>query len=149
MKIVQPNYTNVLDFSNPNLQIQNGELSEELKYQLALAWAVCATSISNTITLVNGRRLIGNGVGQQGRFKAAKLALSRVEYACRTILETEQSWDPSKKGFSIDEHELAAAVRTLMRGMVSAGDSFYPFPDGPLTLINAKAQLVCHLGLTT
>ena len=46
-----------------------------------LAWAVGCTSNSNTITIVKEGRLYGNGVGQQDRVGAAKLAIFRADDA--------------------------------------------------------------------
>jgi phosphoribosylaminoimidazolecarboxamide formyltransferase/IMP cyclohydrolase len=77
---------------------------------LVLAWAVGSTSNSNTITIVKGGRLVGNGVGQQDRVGAAKLAISRA--------------DEANQG----EADLLGAV--------AYSDSFFPFSDAPEVLID-------------
>ena len=103
----QPNYTNLLDVYGVELPPSETELAKNL----ALAWAVAATSNSNTITLVRDSMLIGNGVGQQDRVGAAELAISRAR----------------RSG-----HEVCGAV--------ACSDSFFPFPDGPEVLIRAGVK---------
>ncbi len=105
--LVQPNYTFVLDFAADYME-QHGELSEQAKKDLVLAWAVGSTSNSNTITIVKDCQLLGNGVGQQDRVGAAKLAVSRA---------TSRDHD--------------------VQGAAAYSDSFFPFPDGPLVLADA------------
>ena len=55
-----------------------GELSDAQKRDLILAWAICATSNSNTVTLTRDGGLLGNGVGQQDRVGCCELALKRA-----------------------------------------------------------------------
>jgi len=107
--LVQSPYDFVLDLS-PNGPINVWPDSSEpysvreysaLMRDLLLAWAVGSTSNSNTITLVRAGRVIGNGVGQQDRVGAAKLAIQRARDA---------GLDPT--------------------GAVAYSDSFFPFPDG-------------------
>ena len=127
----QPNYTFVLDLSHPEVKIWPARIATRAsarlrsvagggdwgnmgnKGDLLLAWAISATSNSNTITLVNGSKLIGNGVGQQDRVGCAELAIKRAKDAGH---DTE--------------------------GAVAASDSFFPFPDGPETLINAGIEAI-------
>ena len=80
---------------------------------MLLAWAIGSTSNSNTITLVKNEMLIGNGVGQQDRVGAAKLAIERAQRA---------------------GHEI--------QGASAYSDSFFPFPDGLQTLIDAGVKAV-------
>ncbi len=103
----QPNYTFILDLSSSDLA-KYGNATPTQEDDLLLAWAVGATSNSNTISLVKDGMLIGNGVGQQDRVGAAKLALMRAE---------RSKHDP--------------------KGAAAYSDSFFPFPDGPETLIDA------------
>ena len=102
--LAQPNYTFVPDFSHPDIEVI-GELTTEQEYQLLLASAIGRTSNSNTVTLVNDGMLIGNGVGQQDRVGACKLAVSRAEAAGHKVMEA-----------------------------VAYSDSFFPFADGPQVL---------------
>lgn len=88
---------------------------EELK-DIILAWAVGSTSNSNTITLVKEGRLYGNGVGQQDRVGAAKLAISRADEANNGKADLE--------------------------GAVAYSDSFFPFPDAPEVLINRGIKTI-------
>lgn len=105
---MQQNYTFVLDF-NSDLWLEHNDTPEaQAALDLLLAWAVGSTSTSNTITLVKEGMLIGNGVGQQDRVGAAKLAVLRAQEA----------------GHSIE-------------GATAYSDSFFPFSDGAEVLINA------------
>ena len=98
--LTQPNYTFVPEIKNKDI---------------LLAWAVGCTSNSNTITLVKEGRLVGNGVGQQDRVGAAKLAIFRADDATKFL--------DSK----IEQADLEDAV--------AYSDSFFPFPDAPEALI--------------
>jgi phosphoribosylaminoimidazolecarboxamide formyltransferase/IMP cyclohydrolase len=110
--LTQPNYTFVLDLNDPQLE-KIGELTAEQEGQLLLAWAIGSTSNSNTVCLVNDGKLIGNGVGQQDRVGACMLAINRAVGA---------------------DHEVAGAV--------AYSDSFFPFPDGPETLVRAGISAI-------
>lgn len=80
---------------------------------MVLAWAVGSTSNSNTITLVKGGQLIGNGVGQQDRVGCCELAVKRA---------------------------LDAGHAT--EGSVAYSDSFFPFPDAPAVLADAGVKAI-------
>jgi phosphoribosylaminoimidazolecarboxamide formyltransferase/IMP cyclohydrolase len=108
----QPNYTFVLDLEDSDLY-SHGELTPEQSADLLLAWAVGSTSNSNTITLVHGGQLIGNGVGQQDRVGGCALAVMRARDA---------------------GHDTAGAV--------AYSDSFFPFPDAPQALIDAGVSAI-------
>jgi phosphoribosylaminoimidazolecarboxamide formyltransferase/IMP cyclohydrolase len=110
--LVQPNYTFVPDLTDERLQ-KFGSPTAMQQSDLLLAWAIGATSNSNTITLVKDRQLIGNGVGQQDRVGAANLAITRAR----------------RSG-----HDVAGAS--------AYSDSFFPFPDGPQTLIEAGVKAI-------
>ncbi len=105
--LTQPNYTFVPEIKNENI---------------ILAWAVGATSNSNTITLVKDGRLVGNGVGQQDRVGAAKLAILRADEAARFA-------DSSTKESDLD-------------GATAYSDSFFPFPDAPEALMNRGVKTI-------
>lgn len=108
----QPNYTWTVDLKSSDVD-KTGDLTDAQARDLVLAWAICATSNSNTITLVQNGRLIGNGVGQQDRVGCCELALKRARDA---------------------GHNPAGAV--------AASDSFFPFPDGPEVLIKAGVKAI-------
>jgi len=110
--LLQPNYEFVPNFGNGEI-VKHGEAPPEMEKDMLLAWAVGSTSNSNTITLVKNGSLIGNGVGQQDRVGAAQLAIARARRS---------------------NHDL--------RGSVAYSDSFFPFPDGPQTLIEAGVQSI-------
>ena len=103
----QPNYTYVADLADPHLSA-TGRLDDARARDLVLAWAVGATSNSNTVTLVKDGQLIGNGVGQQDRVSCCELAIKRARDAGH-----------------------------VTEGAVACSDSFFPFPDGPGVLADA------------
>jgi phosphoribosylaminoimidazolecarboxamide formyltransferase/IMP cyclohydrolase len=105
--LAQPNYTFVPDFDRGGI-VKYGSATPMQECDMMLAWAIGSTSNSNTITLVKNDQLIGNGVGQQDRVGAANLAITRAR----------------RSG-----HNLTGAA--------AYSDSFFPFPDGPQTLIDA------------
>ena len=105
--LMQPNYMFVPNFGREEI-VKYGTATRAQEYEMMLAWAIGSTSNSNTITLVKNNQLIGNGVGQQDRVGAANLAINRAR----------------RSG-----HSLSNAV--------AYSDSFFPFPDGPRTLIEA------------
>ncbi|MEJ2184131.1 MAG: hypothetical protein P8Y66_11515 [Nitrospirota bacterium] len=110
--LLQPNYTYVLDLKDPDLK-KHGEASPEQEDDMLLAKAIGDTSNSNTVTLVKGGMLIGNGVGQQARVRGARLAVNLTGYA---------GHDP--------------------RGAVASSDSFFPFTDGVQVLHEAGVKAV-------
>jgi phosphoribosylaminoimidazolecarboxamide formyltransferase / IMP cyclohydrolase len=103
----QPNYAFTLDLADPAVR-RFGTLTPAQERDLLLAWAVGATSNSNTVTLVRDGQLLGNGVGQQDRVGACALAVSRARDA---------------------GHDTTGAA--------AYSDSFFPFPDAPRVLIEA------------
>jgi len=114
--LIQPNYTFVLDFANPEVKVfgNQGDWGNwGNKGDLLLAWAVSATSNSNTITLVKDAKLIGNGVGQQDRVGCCELAIKRSKDAGHNTQDA-----------------------------VASSDSFFPLPDGPGTLIKAGVKAI-------
>jgi len=111
--LAQPNYIFVLDFNHPKVEVLGNRGNKGDWGDLLLAWAICATSNSNTITLVKDSKLIGNGVGQQDRVGCCELALKRAKDAGHNT-----------------------------KGAVAAGDSFFPFADGPEVLIKAGVKTI-------
>lgn len=103
----QPNYTFVPKIDNDNV---------------ILAWAVGSTSNSNTITIVKDGRLYGNGVGQQDRVGAAKLAIFRADDAARFAD--------------------SAVEQSNLENATAYSDSFFPFPDAPEVLINRGIKTI-------
>lgn len=110
--LAQPNYEFTLNLKSKDIE-KIGDSNKELEEEMILAWAISSTSNSNTITLTRDNMLIGNGVGQQDRVGGCKLA----------ILRAEDSGHPTK-------------------GAVAASDSFFPFTDGPETLIKAGVKAI-------
>ncbi len=110
--LTQPNYAFVLDLKDPRVE-RNGNCTPEQENDLLLAWAIGSTSNSNTVTLVMGNQLIGNGVGQQDRVSCCELAIKRAKDA---------------------GHEVAGAA--------AYSDSFFPFPDGPEVLAKAGIKAI-------
>ena len=110
--LTQENFMIVLDLHHSEMK-KYGKASIEQETDMLLASGVCATSNSNTITIVKDRQLIGNGTGQQDRVGAAKLAIAKA------------------KQFKHD-----------IKGSVAVSDSFFPFPDGPKLLIDAGVSAI-------
>jgi len=126
----QPNYDFVQDLTAENMQ-QYGELTDQQRQDMILAWAVGSTSNSNTITLVKNGQLIGNGVGQQDRVGAGQLAISRTTIE---LPEIEDKGDKLELRVILDKHKL--------EGAVAYSDSFFPFPDGPELLVKAGVKAI-------
>jgi len=121
--LTQPNYTFIPDFKEATVEGDREILNKEkIISDLILAWAIGSTSNSNTITIVKDGKLIANGVGQQDRVGAAKLALSRADDAYFSLFG-----DNSKV-------ELADSV--------AYSDSFFPFSDGPKVLIDRGIKII-------
>jgi len=115
----QPNYTFVLELDKTKAfygMLGAGPKTFKMfQENMLLAWAICATSNSNTITIVKNRMLIGNGVGQQARVWAAKLAKMRA---------------------------MDAGHYNMLEGSVACSDSFFPFPDAVQILIEAGVKAI-------
>lgn len=110
--MVESNYTNILDLHSPDI-IKYGEATPEQERDLLVAWSICATSNSNTITIVKDEMLIGNGVAQTSRVMAAEVAVLSAR----------------KLGHNIE-------------GAVAVSDSFFPFNDGIEVLIDAGVKTI-------
>jgi len=115
----------VLDFAADHMD-QYGDLTNQQKRDLVLAWGVGSTSNSNTITIAKEGMIIGNGVGQQDRVGAGQLALSRTTIE---LPEFEDEGDSLIMKVRLDKKKL--------EGAVAYSDSFFPFADGPSLLVRA------------
>jgi phosphoribosylaminoimidazolecarboxamide formyltransferase/IMP cyclohydrolase len=126
----QPNYDFIIDFKAGYMKI-SGDLSEDQKKDMVLAWGIGSTSNSNTVTLVKDGQLIGNGVGQQDRVGAAQLALMRTT---NDFPELSEEGGQVIIKISLDKNKLA--------GSIAYSDSFFPFPDGPELLAKAGIKAI-------
>ena len=122
----QPNYTFVPDLSTISRSILDIVDIEVLR-NVVLAWAIGCTSNSNTITIVKDGRLYGNGVGQQDRVGAAKLAIFRADEAIM---------------FNCVRQDLTQEIKADLENAVVYSDSFFPFPDAPEVLINRGIKTI-------
>ena len=120
----QPNYTFVPELSRMPFA---KELSRGILDSVVLAWAIGCTSNSNTITIVKEGRLFGNGVGQQDRIGAAKLAIFRADEATM---------------FNCVRQDLTQEIKADLENAVVYSDSFFPFPDAPEVLINRGIKTI-------
>jgi phosphoribosylaminoimidazolecarboxamide formyltransferase / IMP cyclohydrolase len=93
--------------------VKYGSATAQQEKDMLLAKAICDTSNSNTITLVSGGALVGNGVGQQARVYGAQLAITR-----------------------------ATACQHSIIGASAASDSFFPFVDGVEALTEAGVKAI-------
>ena len=121
--LTQPNYTFIPNLSEATIE-GNKEIikNEQIVSDLILAWAIGSTSNSNTITIVKNGKLIANGVGQQDRVGAAKLAIMRADDAVNAL----------------DEKNIQADLS----GTIAYSDSFFPFPDGPKVLTDRGVKII-------
>ncbi|OGJ19994.1 hypothetical protein A2553_01440 [Candidatus Nomurabacteria bacterium RIFOXYD2_FULL_42_12] len=97
-----------------------------------LAWAIGSTSNSNTITIVKDGRLYGNGVGQQDRVGAAKLAIFHADDTTNFTKDLEVLPPLGGKTSKLADLENAVAY----------SDSFFPFPDAPEVLISRGVKTI-------
>ncbi|MCH2139695.1 MAG: bifunctional phosphoribosylaminoimidazolecarboxamide formyltransferase/IMP cyclohydrolase [Phycisphaerales bacterium] len=82
-----------------------------------IAWVAAKHAASNAITIAADNHLIGLGAGQVDRLSAARIAVSKA-------------------------HEVLADAHAP----VAASDAFFPFSDGPQTLIDAGVSCLIHPG---
>ncbi|MCX6723999.1 MAG: hypothetical protein NT155_02355 [Candidatus Staskawiczbacteria bacterium] len=157
--LAQPNCTFLLDFNDPDIKVF-GPRNPAVEADLLIAWAIGATSNSNTITIVKDGMLIGNGVGQQDRIIAARLARDRaldaghgnpvdlVAVATKAIgglyAGNLPGVSPSFKEVAkvAVESALAAITKDRLEGAVAYSDSFFPFPDAAEVLIDAGVKAI-------
>jgi len=86
---------------------------------LRIAWGICQAAVSNTIVIVQNGTLLGIGAGDPKRNQAAQTAVSIAQ---------------------------AGALKDRVVKAVAASDSFFPFPDGAETLIDAGVKVILHSG---
>jgi phosphoribosylaminoimidazolecarboxamide formyltransferase/IMP cyclohydrolase len=119
----QPNYTFIPDFKEANVEGDKDILNKEnIISDLILSWAIGSTSNSNTITIVRDGKLLGNGVGQQDRVGAAKLAISRADDAAASLYESN--------------------TKANLSNAIAYSDSFFPFSDGPKVLTERGIKII-------
>jgi phosphoribosylaminoimidazolecarboxamide formyltransferase/IMP cyclohydrolase len=129
----QPNYTFIPKLTEAIIKGDGEILNNKQKItDLILAWAVGSTSNSNTITIVKNGKLLANGVGQQDRVGAAKLALWRADDANQSLANLE----------ALLLSEDKASPRADLSGAVAYSDSFFPFPDAPQVLIDRGIKII-------
>jgi phosphoribosylaminoimidazolecarboxamide formyltransferase/IMP cyclohydrolase len=130
----QPNYTFL-----PDVAGALADVPENILKDAVLAWGVGSTSNSNTITLVKDGKLVGNGVGQQDRVGAAKLAILRADEAFASVSPFFQVLgSPSAQ----PDHENMHMPSADLLGAVAYSDSFFPFPDAPEVLIKRGIKVI-------
>jgi phosphoribosylaminoimidazolecarboxamide formyltransferase / IMP cyclohydrolase len=93
--------------------------SEEEMKGLRFAWLVAKHTKSNAIIAVRGHTLLGTGAGQMSRIMSSKIAVD---------LATERGHLAKDKKF------------------VVASDAMFPWPDGPIWLMEAGATAIIHPG---
>lgn len=121
--LTQPNYTFIPNMKEAVVEGNKEILNiESILVDLILAWAIGSTSNSNTITIVKNGKLLGNGVGQQDRVGAAKLAISRADDAISSLEEKD--------------------IKADLSDAIAYSDSFFPFSDGPEILINRGIKII-------
>ncbi|MEI6281008.1 MAG: hypothetical protein WCP17_03370 [bacterium] len=134
----QPNYTFLPKLDPSSVLPLAGE--EEMR-DVILAWAIGSTSNSNTITIVKDGRLYGNGVGQQDRVGAAKLAIFRADDAA-TFAFGQQGNSARFTRQNQTGSDTAQNFLADLQGAVAYSDSFFPFPDAPQVLIERGIKTI-------
>lgn len=119
--LVQDADNRVLDFNDPRMQVF-GVRNSRYHRDLGVASAICRTSNSNTITLVQNGMLLGQGVGQTRRDRAARLAVAIA--------------------FENRHHRDAPYTHRLPEHTVAVSDSFFPFKDGVEPLLEAGVSAI-------
>ncbi|MFA5791906.1 MAG: hypothetical protein WC884_02625 [Candidatus Paceibacterota bacterium] len=124
----QPNYTFVPEIKNK---------------EIILAWAIGCTSNSNTITIVKDGRLYGNGVGQQDRVGAAKLAIFRADDAAKFRAEQKNLAILPTSGLRHGlDFSAPLSTEANLENAVAYSDSFFPFTDAVEVLINRGIKTI-------
>ncbi|MCH7493055.1 hypothetical protein IID19_05775, partial [Patescibacteria group bacterium] len=103
----------ILNLEHEKLKKNDRTLTDQQTIDLLLAWAVCATSRSNTITIALNSMIIGNGSGGKSRVFIAEIAI-----------------------------KLANDSGHIIAGAVAVSDSFFPQPDGPQILIDNNVDVI-------
>ena len=127
----QPNYTYVLDFKDPEMQVY-GQRNHQAEKDLLLAWGVGATGNSNTVTITRNQMVIGNGTGRQDRVGGAELA---VKIAVDAGHSTNNWWRQMLYRFGLSK-------KAGLDGAVAYSDSFIPFEDAVIVLIKAGVKAI-------
>ncbi len=103
---------------------------------LRLAWLIAKHTRSNAISLVRDGMLIGNGAGQMSRVMSCRVA---------TWLAQENGHLRKEPGDgATGNHGQGAGGPD--GAPVAASDAFFPFPDGPLILIDAGVKAIIQPG---
>lgn len=100
---------------SPNVFVPKfpAEWDEKLKTDMCLAWAICAASNSNSISIANEGTLVANAVGHPDRAAACESAILQARQAKHT---------------------------DLLKGAAAASDSFFTFADGVDALARRKIR---------
>jgi len=114
-RLEQDASTFVLDLKHPQLTRIGRRRAAQTELNLAFAAAICATSNSNTITIVKNGMLLGQGLAQTSRKRAAQVA----------VFNAKESGHEKR-----------------LKGSVAASDSFFPFDDAPKVLMEAGVETI-------
>lgn len=98
----------ILEVNDLRINRLLGDLNLQQKVDMALAFAIGSTANSNTITLVGDGMLLGQGICQTSRNRAATVAVMNAQ----------------KSGH-------------ITHGAIAYSDSFFPETDGPEVLVEA------------
>ena len=78
--------------------VTKAQPTEEQWRDLALAWRVCARTMSNSIAIVTGGQAVGIGAGQQSRVGAAEIAVTKAGDKARVGRRRATPSSPSPTG---------------------------------------------------
>jgi phosphoribosylaminoimidazolecarboxamide formyltransferase/IMP cyclohydrolase len=102
--------------------VTRAEPTEQQWADLVFAWKVCRHVRSNAIVLAKVGATVGIGAGQMSRVDSSRIAIDKARDAF---------------GEKFEE---------TLEGCVVASDAFFPFADGPQTLIDAGAKAIVQPG---
>lgn len=92
-------------------------ISDKEYGDLEMAWKVCAATASNAIVIVNDRKAVGIGCGQQNRVDSAKIAVSKAGSRAKGAVAASDAFFPFPDG---------------MEALAEAGVSVVVAPSGSI-----------------
>lgn len=123
-----------------NWTLASGQAADEATLaDLVFAWRAVRAAKSNAILLAKDGAAVGIGMGQVNRVDSCRLA---VERANTLGVKVESEVD----GAGGAEAAVGAVSEERSVGSVAASDAFFPFADGPQTLIDAGVKAIVQPG---
>ncbi|RKW69480.1 bifunctional phosphoribosylaminoimidazolecarboxamide formyltransferase/IMP cyclohydrolase [Galactobacter caseinivorans] len=123
-----------------NWTLASGQAADEATLaDLAFAWRAVRAAKSNAILLAKDGAAVGIGMGQVNRVDSCRLAVERAN-----TLGVKVESDVEGAGGAEAAADAVSEERSI--GSVAASDAFFPFADGPQTLIDAGVKAIVQPG---